>query len=381
MKKNVFFFANIFPNDFSRGITKKVFAQIRALENLGYNVLYYTGYTSEGVAIYNRDGKIIKEKKYIYSSSKLNRITRNKLLKKMAKEFLDTTDCKFNFIYLRYLYFDKEYIELLKSAKENSEKVLIEAHSYPVYNAHQVLFYPVFLIDMLYNRKAKKYVDLVVAISYYNKIWGIDTIGIENGVDIHSIQYKNKKNNNRDDIKLIVVGYEWDAHGYDRILCGIKEYYEKKPKIKVSLTIVGTIQNKTKQLIDKLGIGQYIEFKGKKFGDELEELYSQSDIGIGALRLFNFGISGDGVLKTREYLAHGIPYIYSGDEQYKDFYNFRVPTDDSPVNIQEVIDFYIELSKDAQYKEKIIDIAYKFSWENQLKKVIKYMNIECEKME
>ncbi len=376
MKKRLFLFSNIFPEDKTSGITKKVFSQIRSWELLGYDVMYYTGYTDRGAAVFDKSGNILTLKPYISKYPLLNRLNRNQLLKCVAAEFLGLQeDDYFDICYIRYLYFDFNFINLLKNARKSSKKVLLEAHSYPIYNKSLFTYYPIYAIDSIWKGKAKKYVDYVIAVVAVNpsiNIWGIKTICIENGVDISAISPQNKIPAVDGEVRFISVSYEWLAHGYDRFIKGMAAYYEKKPHRKITLTLIGTIMPSTENLIKKYGLEKYIIFRGKQFGTSLDNLYNEADIGIGALGGFRVNFKDCCALKTREYMAKGIPFIYEGAENKGEDskYQYRVPSDESPIDIPAILKFYDNLSVDSNMSKEIRRLACKHSWEIQLSKII-----------
>lgn len=367
-----FFFCNMFPGDVSRGITKKVTGQIKAFEELGVFVEYVTGYTLNGAAVFNRDGNIVLLRKYKFKNKLYRRIIRNKLLKKVSLEFFKNSHETFDLCYLRYLYFDFIYLKLLKEMKSKSRKVFIEAHSYPTYNKYKFSFYPVYFLDFLLSRRVKKYVDLVVAIGEnFSNIWGIKTICIENGIDLSNITIQRKKNADNNEIRFIAVSYEWLAHGYDRFIKGMHNYYKNNPAIKVKLILVGTVMDSTLKLIKKYHLEPYIEITGIKSGSDLDDLYNRSDIGIGALAAFRVNVISNCELKTREYLAKGLPYIYSGADNAEDNfpYRYRIPSDETPVDINAVLEYYNNLQCIPGYVDAIRKLSSNYTWLKQYESV------------
>ena len=78
-------------------------------------------------------------------------------------------------------------------------------------------------------------------------------------------------------------------------------------------------------------------------GAALDAVYERCAIGIDSLARHRSGIVVLSSLKSREYGAKGIPMINSCkiDILEEDFpYLLRVPADESPINMNEVFDFY-----------------------------------------
>jgi hypothetical protein len=74
-------------------------------------------------------------------------------------------------------------------------------------------------------------------------------------------------------------------------------------------------------------------------------------------------------LKNREYATRGIPFIYS--EQDSDFdsqpYILKAPADESPINIQQIIDF---MNNFTMKPEEIRNTVKHLTWKIQMKRVL-----------
>ena len=96
---------------------------------------------------------------------------------------------------------------------------------------------------------------------------------------------------------VVADGGEW--HGIDKILV----MAAKLPASRFE--IVGTSR------ADLAGhaIPDNVRFHGPKYGEELEEIYQNCDIGIGTLALHRRGMATNSALKPLEYLIFGLPVI------------------------------------------------------------------------
>lgn len=374
--QSVFFFCNIFPNNMTIGITKKVFAQIKALENNGFFVKYYTGYFENGAAVYDRNGKIVYQRNFHFRNKLLRRVTRNKLLKKVSKEFLINCGETFSLCYARYLFADSKFIGFLKAANKTCDTVIVEAHCYPYYSKKNIELYPVYVVDYINRIKLKKYVDYIVAVARgYKTIFGIKTICIDNGIDISTITEKKKTESQ--DIRLIAVAYETPLHGFDLLIRGLKEYYEGNWNKIVTLKFVGTVMGSTKKMIYKYGLQKYVQILGKQYGESLDKCFDNSDIGIGSLALYRAGIHETGrELKTREYIARGLPYICTGYKEDEEWYDYVFPCDKKPIDINEVIRFYERISLIDDCSHRIRNEAFSKTWDSIFKEVFKEISNE-----
>jgi len=143
-------------------------------------------------------------------------------------------------------------------------------------------------------------------------------------------------------------------HGIDHIIRGIYEY---KNNHLICLHIVGNGKDipNLKKLVDNLHLSKQVIFHGFKTGDELDSLFNSCHIAVGSLGLHRIGLSESSTLKVREYCARGIPYIIAcGDPDFPDDYPyiFRVPPDESPIDIESVIDFAQKVCSDPDHPKK-----------------------------
>ena len=373
----ILFVCNIHPNDLSRGITKKCFAQMRACNNLGYQVDYYTAYIDDGVCIYNSKDEIVKKLPYKTKNRYINRVFRNQYLKKCVFDFLSEKPEEVKVLYSRFLFFDRITYKLFKKAKESNMKTILELHSYPCYFAKEVYMYPVYAVDFAYRRRTLQYVDRIAAMTDKKNIWNIETVHFENGINLESIQPQ-RRTREPGIIRIIAVSYEWKVHGYDRMIKGLYNYYHNQTnKYDVELVLVGTVMKSTQQLVKKMGLQKHVTMVGIKQGAELDKVYDECDIGMGCLGLHRRAQSAVSDLKTREYAAKGIPYIYAGNQLGEDLsfkYALKLPSDETPIDVNRIVEFYESFATDENVGQNMREWAKNYTWETQMEKVLKFEN-------
>lgn len=368
--KKIFFYANIRTYDLTLGITRKVFLEIEAFRKQGYNVTY-SGYLKDGVAIFDNNGEVIIKKEYPIKNESISHLMRRTLLMNLCIEFLKGRECEYSFSYVRYHFFDKTYVKLLSVLKRVSNKVIIEAHSTPKFEKGLTPMAYVGWKDARWNRYAKQYVDLVASMSDEETLWGIETVKISNGIDIDSIklhEYKGEKS----EINLIAVSYEGSVHGYDRVLRGMYNYYLAGGNRTIRFHIVGTTMGSTDLLIKKLDLQKYCIKYGPKAGKELEEIYDMANMGVGCLANHRIGSFYGSALKTKEYIAKGIPFIYGWKEKVLENFSYAkcYELNEDPIDINSVIHFYDSLDKEKLPQKIRACLGAEDTWEFQIKKVI-----------
>lgn len=262
-----------------------------------------------------------------------------------------------DFFYIRRPLIDGYFIQLLKEIKNRNSKVkiLLEIPTYPYDKEFDRVFdLPLLWKEQFFRKKLKLYVDRIVTLSEDNNIFGIPTLKIVNGLDLTNISIVNNNKKEKEVINLIGVGALKFWHGFDRLIRGMAHYYEKERKRKVIFYIVGSgeLIGEYKQLIKKYGIEEYVQICGEKYGKELDKIYDIADFGISSLGLHRINIEISSALKSREYLAKGLPIIASSkiDVISKEFqYCLYFEDNDAPINVEKIVECYDELySHDRQ---------------------------------
>ena len=249
------------------------------------------------------------------------------------------------FIYIRQVQHDAFFLRYLKAIKKANPKVKIiyEIPTYPYENEQNkaVKNLPLVLKDRFYRRKLKKYVDRIVTFYGQEEIWGIKTIKIRNGFEFSTMPVNCKKID-RNIIHLIEVSATAFWHGYDRFLEGLQDYYRTGGKRNIIFHMVGIILPEHRKYVEQNKLSEHVIFHGVLSGKELKEVYEECSAGVDVLggHRKNYPVSGS--LKSREYAACGLPIITASPVDYieEDYpYQLIVPYDDSPVDIQSVINF------------------------------------------
>lgn len=372
--KSVFFYTNARTYDHTLGITRKIFAEINAFRELGYNVTY-SGYLEDGVAIFNNENQVVLQKRFKFKNDSLNHALRRGLILNLCLDFLKSANVHYDFSYVRYHYYDYLFIKLLKTLRKRSDILVVEAHSAPKFEKRLSFKTYYALKDYLWKRKAKHYVDFVAAMTNDDILWGIKTVKITNGIDLDAIRIHNYRGK-QDDINLISASFAGPEHGYDRVIKGIYLYYKNGGKRNVHFHMVGTIMTSTEELINKLGLSENCHFYGQKTLSELQDIYDYANIGIAHLANHRRGTNYVSALKTKEYIAKGLPIVYACDETVlKDYpYALKFELNDEPLNIQRIIEFYDQLPKKDLSLVIRGHLNEKDTWLYQMTTVVKAVN-------
>jgi len=367
MKKLLFIiFHGLDPNN---GISKKISYQVKALKACGMDV--HLCYMDEATT---KRRIIDKETIADYGSGILS-----KILKRIDFSPITKYAIKHGFecVYIRSNHNANPFtIKMVKQMRKAGMKIVMEIPTYPYDSEYEAqgIRNQIFQ-DKIFRNLLAKHLNAIVTFSEYEEIFGQRTIRISNGIDFDCVRIKNKSNNIFRELNLIGVAEIHKWHGFDRIIKGLADYYSSHNEIIVKFHVVGYFfsaeeESTFKKLVDDLKMGDYVILYGKKHSEELDRIFNQCDFGIGSLGRHRVGIDRIKTLKNREYAARGIPFIYS--ETDSDFdnkpYVLKASADESPIDIQRIIDFcqHLQLSP-----KEIRDSIQDLSWKCQMERVIK----------
>jgi len=357
--------------DKSNGISKKIHYQINAFQQCGVDmhICYYDVDTS-GNRQWIIDGNVLVN----FGRKVTAKLKKRFYYKPIADHIIKAN---YDFIYIRYDHNANPFtISLLKKIKKKGIKIIMEIPTFPYDNEFTGFrMKSELFVDKCFRKEFAQKTDAIVTFSNHNTIFGNRTIKISNGIDFNSIPIKQTENNISNELHLIGVAEIHFWHGFDRITNGLAEYYSTNPSYKVFFHVVGDFtsereKNDILSPIQKNGIESYIHFYGKKHGTELDDLFNKANIGIGSLARHRSGITHIKTLKNREYAARGIPFVYSetDDDFEKMPYILKVPADETPINIEEIIEFYHKQKWDPIFIRESIK---HLSWKKQMEKVLK----------
>ncbi len=322
------------------GVGKKVKMQCDALRDLGLSVTLINEH----------------ERSFIDKVKMLNIFSYEKKYKNIKRSLLSTDFSDVRLVYIRFGFTSKGMIDVLSTIKKlNPEtKIVLEIPTYPYDQECESLKSRISLFtDKLYRQKLKGKLDLITALSPEKEIFGVPAYEISNGTSVGDYSIRVPKRKNEKEIHLIAVAGISKWHGFDRVIEGMKDYYQGPDQnIDVYFHVVGEGPYKTQlmKMTETYGLSQHVYFHGTKTGSDLEELYNTCDIGIGSLGLHRmFDFPHVSVLKTKEYCSVGIPFLtVDKDYIFKDIpfpFCAFVPDDESAVDIQSVLNFYTDITR------------------------------------
>ena len=364
--------------DKANGISKKIHYQVKALKDCGLDVrLSYYDVTPYNQRRWMIDDEVIADFGTGLTAKVWKRVYYSPIIDYVRRE-------EIKLIYIRSFHNANPFtIRLVKRLKRIGAKVVMEIPTYPYdqeYITPSMKFH--LAIDRCFRRTLAKSLDGIVTFSNVKEIFGGRTICISNGIDFEAIPLKRKCNDNQQELHLIGVAEVHYWHGFDRIVRGLAEYYRTNPEYKVYFHIVGPLSGERERIeilpvIRYNQLEPYVLLHGPLHGEELDAQFEEADFAIGSLGRHRSGITYIKTLKNREYAARGFAFTYSEtDEDFDSMpYVLKIPADESPVDIQKLINFHHTLHLTPK---EIRESVRPLSWKAQMQKVIDEVGINPE---
>ncbi|MBK9660516.1 MAG: glycosyltransferase [Chitinophagaceae bacterium] len=301
---------------------------------------------------------------------------------------IDFTDCfatiaaeNYDAIYLRFYLPGKDLIDFLEKIKKACPRLIVLLE-YPTLNIKE-LFKSSLVRRVTYSinqrriEKLNQLSDYFITLTKHKELFGKPAIFMANGLAMDDIKPVEVPLFNKEIILLGVTGDCAFYHGYDKILKGLSFYNNSntgcKVKVKIISNPLSTYVDELRTMAEKLGISNLVTFELPKNRKELAIEYQRSHMGIGTLALHRINLMDNYSLKHREYAAFGLPFIMSkGDEFFENSpFVHTVERDDEPINIQQLVDFYLSLRQEhpsypGDFRKSV---EQQISWEAQLKNV------------
>lgn len=361
------------------GISKKIHYQIKGLRENGHEVHVCTYYIREdGHRVRMIDDDVVLQD---FGSGHWAAMKQRFSFRKLTDYVIENG---YGFVYARSFHnANPATVRMFKRFKAHGIPSVMEIPTYPYdqeYAGTTSLENKIkLMLDKLYRKKLAAQMEAIVTFTNDKEIFGQRTICISNGIDYDHIPIQQKLPHPDNEVHLIGVAEVHYWHGYDRLIAGLGEYYQKPHDKEVYFHIVGGVADSEMygsehakgfhELIQKYGIEKYVIFHGPKFGNELDELFNQADFAIGSLGRHRSGITHIKTLKNREYAARGIPFVYSEtDEDFEQMpYVMKIAADESPVYLDRILRFIDNEQYDVECVRESIG---HLTWRELMKMVI-----------
>ncbi len=351
------------------GISRKIFNQIKGFESNSCSVDYLCRIGDHLVLNGEPISRLSKMKRYLFFLR--------------ARTFFGRRENGYDLIYVRnphgglYVAF---FSLFLKYFKNKGAKIILEIPHYPYEGESNSLLGRIALF--IHQRLRKYFMKYVDGIAYMGprvqEIWGAPALRIANGVgELVDIVPNPRKGREAVGPKGIVrfVGAASLAywHGYDRLIRGVAAFNPSDTE--VEFHIIGDGQpeyDRLRKLARELSVEDKVIFHGRKGKQELDEIFSDMDIGVDALGRHRSGNNYNCSIKSKEYAAKNMPFIKSHQDDSFDGVAFvynAFPVDE-PIDLDDVLRWYERL---GDYGQSIREYAESnLTWKTQMASVLHF---------
>jgi hypothetical protein len=163
-----------------------------------------------------------------------------------------------------------------------------------------------------------------------------------------------------------------EYNGIDRVFNGLKDY---NGSVKFKLYVLGKNTDFEMNLAKGLEIlNKYVFFPGFKNEGELDGFLNDIHLGISQFGIYRKGLKSNSTIKSREYIARGIPFIFGHhdpdlNEESKEF-ALEFPNDNSVIDMEKVIEFARKALEDKGLPQKMRKYAEEhLDYEVKMKKL------------
>ncbi len=353
------------------GVAKKIIAQISELSKIKVDIQLVS---MNDIALSNKVNDI-----EISKYNLLDRLKKQHAIAMMLSILIKSLN-KESIVYLRYPYPLFFYFYLLKdnqkTCKVITEHNTIESREFKLNLRNS--FY-VYVLDSIFGKLSRQYADAFVCVTNEIAEYEISIaddinkphISIGNGINVSSIKQRTPPNFSGT-LNLLFVATISRWHGIDRLIKGLADY-EGATKVILHIVGEGLVLENLNRLSNECQVEKNVIFHGFLKGNALDELFDMCHIAIGSLGIHRKGLSMTSELKIREYTARGIPFICSAvDSDFPDDFHYmqKVPGDECPIKIEEIIQFAEKVYLDPEHPIKMRAHAEdNLDWSVKMKKL------------
>lgn len=199
---------------------------------------------------------------------------------------------------------------------------------------------------------------------------------LPNGISLQGIPFKPLSVFNGKSLQLAFISSQFAPwHGLDRLLEGLKSWQGQSPLL--TLHLIGRLTSAQETAIQRMGLAEMVSIHSVLYGSNLDKILAGCHLAIGSLALHRNGLREACVLKVREYTARGLPFVIAYDDPDLPArlpWVLKIPADESPVEIDALVNFAEEVGKISSLAQEMRAFAEsKLSWTVKMKGLAEFV--------
>ena len=199
---------------------------------------------------------------------------------------------------------------------------------------------------------------------------------LPNGISLEGIPFKPPSVFDGKSLQLAFVSSQFAPwHGLDRLLEGLRSWQGNSPRL--TLHLIGRLTPAQETAIQRMSLAEKVRIHGVLYSNDLDKVLADCHLAIGSLALHRNGLREACVLKVREYTARGLPFVIAYDDPDLPAglpWVLKIPADESPVEIDALVNFAEDVSKlPFLAKEMRAFAESKLSWTVKMKGLAEFV--------
>lgn len=188
-----------------------------------------------------------------------------------------------------------------------------------------------------------------------------DAIVVSNGVDVDSIPQRSAPDYDGSELRILMVsGCVSDWLGLDLIITALKTF---RSATKITLHCLGDFRDSDKRAAEDLEFHTVV-FSPYLCGEDLAVVFNSCHIAMSTMALFRKKLKEASALKTREYMARGIPFVLGYedtdlmDDRRWDPYYLQVPDPEQGIDFERIVRFAAGILGRKSHPQEMRSLAF-----------------------
>jgi hypothetical protein len=161
---------------------------------------------------------------------------------------------------------------------------------------------------------------------------------VANGIDVGGVKHTGFVPFDGVELKLLfIASSQAPWHGIDRLLASVRAY---RGPVRLTLNLVGGASGQAAGTVQRQSHLTLVHH-GLLHGAALDAVFEDTTLAVSSLAMFRTGLTQACVLKTREYVARGVPFVYGYDDvdlPSPQPFCLNVGNSDAPFDIEPVVE-------------------------------------------